>query len=540
MNIRALRTSPTAIAMLAMTLLAFAVRIFTLTRPGYLTGVTEYDDGVYLGGAIRLLHGALPYRDFAFVQPPGILLLMLPVALLTTVTTTTHALAAARLLTVLASVACVPLAGSLVRHRGTLVTLVTCAVMAVYPDDITTAHTLILEPWMNLLVLIGVCLAFRRGRVADGRRLLWAGICVGFAGSVKFWAGLPAAAVLLTCLLSGRPGENGRGGGRRALRYVIGLVIGFGVPVVPIAAFAPVRFTRSTLLDQMTRAGSYVPRSMRLAHITGLIDFLNGNGHFTLRAGTHSLFASGGAAATPGTSAGWLPYVTVLAAAALIAAGYWRRPGAPDPPEWLAIGTALVASAAIVAYSAFFYHYPDFAAPWIAIAAGGAFGVFGGFGTAGAAAPRRLSRAVTAVVAVAVVLLAAFEAREMDGLAAPDIYPNQAVIPAGACVVTDQVSVTISANRFTSARPGCPDIMDALAQTLVLSHGVSIQGGASRMPKVVAAWRATLGAADYVWLSRNNWRRIPWTRQLDDWFDANFTKLPARGGLGAVYKRSPR
>jgi alpha-1,2-mannosyltransferase len=48
-----------------------AVRLFTLTRPGFLTGVSEYDDGVYLGAAIRLTQGAVPYRDFAFVQPPG-------------------------------------------------------------------------------------------------------------------------------------------------------------------------------------------------------------------------------------------------------------------------------------------------------------------------------------------------------------------------------------------------------------------------------------------------------------------------------------
>ena len=126
--------------MLAFTVLALLIRLYTLSRSGYLTGVTEYDDGVYLGGAVRLLQGALPYRNWAYVQPPGILLLMTPVALLTKVTTTTHALAVARLLTVGASAACVPLVGSLVRYRGTLVTVVTCGILTVYPDDITTAR----------------------------------------------------------------------------------------------------------------------------------------------------------------------------------------------------------------------------------------------------------------------------------------------------------------------------------------------------------------------------------------------------------------
>ena len=191
-----------------------------LSRPGYLTGVTEYDDGVYLGGAIRLISGTLPYRGFAFVQPPGILLLMAPVAVIAKVSTATHAMAAARLLTVLASTACVPLVGHLVRYRGVFVTLVSCGILAVYPDDITTAHTLILEPWMNLLLLIGVCIAFRRGRLASPQRLLWAGVAIGFAGSVKYWAALPALALLVVCLATpaggGAAGAAGPAGGREA------------------------------------------------------------------------------------------------------------------------------------------------------------------------------------------------------------------------------------------------------------------------------------------------------------------------------------
>ncbi|HEV3069151.1 MAG TPA: hypothetical protein VGY50_14955, partial [Streptosporangiaceae bacterium] len=95
-RLRAYWLAPPGLAMLAATLLALAIRLYTLTRPGYLTGVTEYDDGVYLGGAIRLLQGSLPYHDFAFVQPPGILLLMAPVAVLGKIGATTHAMAAAR------------------------------------------------------------------------------------------------------------------------------------------------------------------------------------------------------------------------------------------------------------------------------------------------------------------------------------------------------------------------------------------------------------------------------------------------------------
>jgi hypothetical protein len=532
-RLRAYWLAPPGLAMLAATLLALAIRLYTLTRPGYLTGVTEYDDGVYLGGAIRLLQGSLPYHDFAFVQPPGILLLMAPVAVLGKISATTHAMAAARLLTVLASTACVPLAGSLVRYRGVLVTLVTCGLLAIYPDDIATAHTLILEPWLNLFCLLGVCIAFRRGRLASSRRLLWAGVAIGFAGTVKYWAALPAVLLLAVCLLTGN-GWAGRV--RRAGAYTLGVIAGFVVPVLPFFAFAPAAFVRSTLFDQAARAGSYVPVSLRLAHLTGLIDVLNGGGHLSLMAGAHSLLAGSGAAATSNASVGWLPYVVALLGAGVLAIGYLWEPGRPSPLEWYVLATAVATVAAVLGYSAFFYHYPAFAAPWLALSAGCAVGAL----ARGFAGRPQVRRAIIGCCAVAVLAVAAFQASELSGLRATSVYPDRALIPAGSCVVSDQISLAIAANRFTAARPGCPDVLDGLAQTLVLSNGVSVQGGAASHPAVVAAWQSILSRADYVWLSPNNARRIPWTPELTSWFAANFRPLQVHGhprGLGQVYER---
>ena len=36
-------------------LLGLGLRVFQLTRPGYLLGFTQYDDGVYIGNALRLV-----------------------------------------------------------------------------------------------------------------------------------------------------------------------------------------------------------------------------------------------------------------------------------------------------------------------------------------------------------------------------------------------------------------------------------------------------------------------------------------------------
>ena len=520
-------SNPGKVILLA-TLLALALRLFTLTRPGYLTGITEYDDGVYLGGSIRMTEGQLPYLDFSMVQPPGILELLLPVALLAHVLTTVKALAIARVLTVLASTACVPLAGNLVRYRGALVTAVTCGVLAVYPPDITTAHTLLLEPWMNMFCLIAMNLAFRRGHLARPRMLLWAGIVLGFACTIKFWSGAPVLVLLVVCLLS----SDDRW--RRVRNYVTGLVIGFCAPASPFLVLTPMAFIRSTILDQADRQGSPVALGVRLANLTGLIDVYNNHGTFSLTAGAHSMYAAGAAAGIgDSNSIGWLPIMATIVLAALIGFGYLLQSRRLTQLEWLALATAVIAAAAVTGYSAFFYHYADFPAPWLALTVGSAAGVLAGR-SAG------FSLAVVRVFAVFIVLVAVLQVREVFPMRQSTAGGMAALIPQGACVVTDEVSLTIAADRFTALPPGCPDVIDSLAVTLVASNGVSVQGGAKNMPAVVALWQKYLGAAQYVWLSpaHASQRRIPWTTGLSDWFNANFVTVgPYNPGTGQLYKR---
>jgi hypothetical protein len=525
-RLRAYWLTAPGIVMLVATVIAIGIRLFTLTRPGYLRGITEYDDGVYIGGALRLIEGQLPYKDFAMVQPPGILLLMTPVALIAKITTTVKGLALARVLTALASAACVPLAGNLVRYRGAVVTLVTCGVLAVYPGDITTAHTLMLEPWMNLFCLLGVNAAFRRGHLARPGRLAWAGLALGFAGVIKFWAIAPAAVLLVICLTDRKERA------RRTGAYVGALAAGFVLPVLPFLASAPMTFLRSTVTDQAARTGSAVSTGIRLANLTGLIDILNNQGRISLNAGAHSMFAAGTAAGL-GSSAGlgWLPVLATIVLAGVIAAGYIVQSRRLSQLEVLSLATLVIASAAVLFYSAFFYHYSDFPAPWLALSLGGAAGALAGYPTIRAVAVRAF--------AVLIVLIAALQIRETVPLQQTTAESRAFLVPAGSCLVTDEASLAIAADRFDGLPRGCPDIVDALAATLVLSNGVSVQGGAQDMPLEVAAWQSWFGKADYVWLSPNNARRIPWTPALTTWFDAHFTKLGEYNGVtGQLYTRA--
>jgi hypothetical protein len=183
----------------------------------------------------------------------------------------------------------------------------------------------------------------------------------------------------------------------------------------------------------------------------------------------------------------------------------------------------------VTAYSAFFYHYADFPAPWIALSLGGAAGALAGH--------RRWSKVAMEVFAVLILLVTVLQVREMYPLQKTGAQALASQIPPGACFVTDEVSLAIAADRFGTLPPGCPDIVDSLADTLVLSNGVSVQGGALNMPAVVAQWQTWLGKADYVLLSpdRASRRRIPWTAGLSAWFNVTFVKVggpsPATGQL---------
>jgi hypothetical protein len=508
---RAMPLPRTALVIGATTVLAMALRLYLVARHGLLTsGTIEYDDGVYLGAGLRLTQGVLPYRDFAFVQPPGILLLSLPAALIGHVASTSAGLAVARLLTVVVSVVCVPLAGRLVQHRGALVTFVTCGFLSVYPADILASRTLLLEPWMNACCLIGANLAFSRGRLVSGRALAGAGVLFGFAVTIKYWAAVPAVLLAVMCL------PRLGGGWARVRAYGTGLVAGFAVPVLPFVIASPGGFFRDTVLDQLARTGTTASAPTRLAYLTGLITMMNRHGSVTLGLVSHSLFSRAGTGSTSAASGAAPAALAVLGAVAL-AAGYLVQPRERSPLEWFALATTLLSAIAIMSYSAFFYHYPDFTGPWLAIA----------FGAGAGALPRDglARRAAVGAVVFAVVVATVLAAQDIEQINVPATPSVSALIPAGSCVITDQVSLTLAANRFTPAQPGCPQVVDSLATTLSLGDGTSVQGGADHLPRVTAAWQSILGQAQYVWLTEGFAERIPWPASLDSWFAAHFRQI---------------
>ncbi len=517
--------SPGAVIVLA-TVLALALRIFQLSRPGHLIGFTQYDDGVYFGNALRLVNGAVPYRDFAMVQPPGSMLLMAPVALLAKVFGSVWGLAAARILTIAADAANVALIGLLVRNRGSLAVGLACGGYAVYPAALNASQSLFLEPWLNLFCLLGALLVFESSPQASPRRLAWGGAFFGFAAAIKIWAFAPA-------LLAGGIGVRTRHG--RAW-FAGGFVAGLAVPCLPFLALAPSGFTRTVFVSELIQAThGRVGAAPRMADITGIAGLIAVGVKPDLWVGIAVSAAT----------------VLLVAAAWLLAGRAGSRPAALD---WYALLGTVVATAMMFSPSEWYQHYAAFAGPFVVLLLALSVARLvaarrlrpGHAGRAGR--PRWAAAAVTVLVLALVAMAAAgvVSARRLQP--AEDLTAASVLIPAGACVLTDTVSVTIAINRFTAGSPGCPDLVDAVGTLITTTDGQDFVGSPASRAADTRAWQAAFSRARYVWLVGNGGytgARIAWTPALQEYFVGHFrliamgSTFPGRGDIprGGLYSR---
>ena len=518
------RVSPAAGVIIVTTALALALRLWQLGMHGYLFGVTEYDDGVYFGSAVRLLHGTVPYRDFITVQPPGVMLLMTPVALFAGPLGTAKALAIGRVLTACAGAGGVTLTGLLIRRHGVLAIAAACGFLAVYPDGVYAAHTVLIEPWLVLFCLAGA-LAVMDGDhlTSSSRRLAVGGAAFGFAGVCKTWAVIPVLVLLGLLVLPTGPHRAPR----RTLVFLGGTVAGFAVPVLPFAVLAPHVFYNSVIVAQWSRTDDVrISLWFRLASMIGL-------SHGPELA--HALLL----AVVCATAA-------VAAGASLLATLASRR--LPPPLEIFALASGALVVVAFLWPVDYYYHYAAFLGPFMALSVVLPVERLCRAGLPRPArparparsSPRAVYRMAVAATAMVVLVLAVLQGRTQPDPnyhgVADAIVADEHIIPAGSCVVADAVSYTIAANRFISTVPGCPEMVDSLGTDYALSHGRNGLTGAGNVPAVRRLWLSTLSHAQYVWLSGMYLRRIPWTPAISSYFTASF-RLVRADASGRVYQR---
>jgi alpha-1,2-mannosyltransferase len=249
-------------------LVAFAVRLVPLLVGGGPWGLGDYDDGVHYAAAAALLHGHLPYRDYLFLNPPGIVLAAVPVVGMSQLLGEPDAFAAGRLLWMgLGSLTCV-LVARFVLPLGLAAAAIAGLAYATFPPAVIVDHLLLQEGLQNLLfaaALLAIALA------ADGRArwLLVAGGLLGVATMVKIWA---ITAVLVVAVFLGMTV-----GWRRAGIFACGVAAGGVMVGLPFFLAAQGLMWEMVVIDQVRRVW-FGTIWQRLATITGVSLWSPGSG----------------------------------------------------------------------------------------------------------------------------------------------------------------------------------------------------------------------------------------------------------------------
>jgi alpha-1,2-mannosyltransferase len=496
-------------------LLLVAVVMFglqTLWRR-HLTGVDEYDDGVYFGAAMNLVHGVLPYSDYGLIQPPGIAVVLAPFAFAARFVGTAHAFEAARVFVAAVAVLNVWLVGRLLRTRPTPEVVVAMAIMAVYPGAVTSAQTVLIEPVLSLGCLLSLTALFDGDRLTNsGRRQAVAGVLLGLAVATKVWAVAPLL-ILVAVLWPTRRTSSGFA----PLRRLVGGAAGGLLAVcVPLAGAAPRAFLHDVFTVQAIRNTGGYSWPVRLQDLSGtalLVRLL----------------------ATPGRGQQALDAGLIAAAAVVgvLVAMSWRTSRPVLPLDLVGIGTVLLLGVAFKLGRTYYYHYSGFMAPFLALAAAR---VVACLTSTDGAVRRRGARGALVALSIALPAIAVADITHLvQSAPSPQVTSEfRDALPARGCVLHLQPALGLLADRFTTTDHGCPAVVDYLGEERILVSGLAQSTRDELNPALqrrMLRWVSSSSAVVVGGMATS------WGPEVSAYVSTNFVALPIPGQQVVVYVR---
>jgi alpha-1,2-mannosyltransferase len=463
--------------------IAFAARLVPVLRGGGLVGLGNYDDGVYYVAGTAMSHGLLPYRDFLFLHPPGVVLATVPFGLVGRVLGDPVGLAAARLTWMLLGAVNTVLVARIVRPLGLLPAALGALTYAFsYAAIYTEWTTLLVAPAQTCVLAAVLLLAARPAQPRVALILtLGAGALLGASATFKIWGVAAVAAVAVWLLMSGS--------WRRTLTLLTGSALAITVICLPFFLAAPAAMWRMVVLYQLGRDASGVPLATRLAGIVGM-----GLDQPRVQTFTPVLIA-----------------VLVLVLGLLVVAGLVRE-------ARVSLALTVVLIAVLLLSPSWFLHYPGLVTGPLAVAlACGAAKVITWAGVR-----RRIFGVVVAVLLALPVLAQAYRQRNLElGLTFPGFGMAQAVAATRGCVTSDDPASLAAMNTLTrNLRRGCPFIADFSGYSYRLAYERGRWVSRSRDP----AWQEMYvgylrtGTAGMSWRYRRADALSPTTIQtIADW-----------------------
>ncbi len=504
------RPSDESLILLGVGLLALGTYLWQLSVPEQLS---FYDSGVYLAAAVHLVSGVLPYRDFTFVQPPGLLYVLAPVAVVSRFFGTHDGFMVGRVLSAAVTAANCALTSALVRRHGRVAMIVAGVGLAVSPVAFFEGSAIKLEPYCLIFVLGAALIVTGRGPVGTltRRRAILAGVTLGVAGLVKLWAFFPFLAIVAIV-------------GFRARSRVVPLVVAAGATflagVAPYLVAAPRAFLSEVFVEQLGRKATVADSGSilwRVRALTGYIDTL----------------------VSP-TALVALVALALLGLVAIVAFRRWRETS--DEDAFFLVGSVAVVVMLLTSPETYNYYY-YFAQPFlVGLATVSVWNVGSRVGrgfprpTLTRGTRRFLIGATVTGLVITSGALALYSTSDYSayayvyGIYGPWMDPIARIIPAGDCVVYTEVAYGVFENRLTSSDPRCPAVVDVYGQWL--ANGYEL---VAPPPSFSATWKGYFERAAYVVFPWAHPGDVPWNASLDAWFSRHFRLVYDENGV-AIYR----
>ncbi len=483
-------------------LLAFGVYLWQLSDPEL---ISFYDTGVYTAAAIHFVSGALPYKDFTFVNPPGIVLLLSPIGLVARIFGSHDGLIVGRIFTSLATALNASLLAWLVRHRGRVAMIIAGFGLALLPVTFFVSSDVKLDPYSICFVLLGSIVIFsihNDESSAFSRTLVIGGILFGVAAVIKLWAFFPFLALLI-CLV---PRYR-----KRVLLFVSGAAAGFVVPCLPFFVAAPGNFISQGFTVQLHQRidPALSPGVLyRLVAISGL----------------------------QGTSIAptYRGIEIILIAFVIVVAFSFRRRLEYQTTDVFLVLALVITVCGLLAAPAFQTYYGYFAAPFLAGVVAVTLSRLASplLHAMRKVRPPRVSRLLASafaalagaglVIALTWYVTAFYVSYASNsGMYGPSLAVIDELLPPNSCVVYDFAIYGVYSNRLDSNDPQCPSVVDPYGMWQSWGNHMIAPS-----PIFVAQWQSYFEAAQYVVLNLpyDN-AYIPWNPELTAWFASNYRLL---------------
>jgi alpha-1,2-mannosyltransferase len=211
-----------------------------------------------------LVHGLLPYRDFLFLHPPGIALLLAPFASLADLIGEPQAMLVARLCWIALGGVNAVLCALVLAPLGRLAAVLTGLMYALFFGAIYAERTVLLEPPATAMLLLALVItrAVGSGSGLGTRHYVAGGLLLGLSPALKIWG------VLAVLVVAG--GIAYRRGLRPGLTVLISAVASCTAVCLPVLLAAPGQMWTMVVADQVGRRHDGLDEARRIDGMLGL------------------------------------------------------------------------------------------------------------------------------------------------------------------------------------------------------------------------------------------------------------------------------